>query len=95
MPQVFQILIQTDKQLYQAEDLIRFRLFALDADTRPVNVLGSTVVKIINRQGFIMTQFDNVTFVKGRFAGDFQLGIIVPTGTWIIRVQVDKEVRKN
>lgn len=95
LPQVFHILIQTDKQLYRAEDLIRFRLFAFDADTKPVNPKGSSMVSIINSLGFVVSEFENVTFSNGRFGQQFQLANIVSTGLWTIRIKVDEKVSEN
>lgn len=92
LPQVFHILIQTDKQLYRAEDLIRFRMFAFDADTKPVNLRGSSLVSIINPLGFVVSGFANVTFTNGKFGQEFQLANIVSTGLWTIRINVGDHV---
>lgn len=69
----FSVFIQTDKALYKADDLMRFRLFAVDANTLPYEVKASPVVSIFNPSNILVKKYSNVTFLKGRYEGEFQL----------------------
>lgn len=92
---LYHIVIQTDKEIYKAEDLIRFRMFAFDSDTRPVEVAGSPVISIIDPQNFTIREITNFTFTNGRYKNDFQLSNFVTTGIWIIKIQVEGQVNKK
>lgn len=89
------MIIQTDKELYRAEDLIRYRLFAFDADTRPTDVPQSAVISIIDPSGFTLTNITNPVFVKGRYGDELQLPGIVTIGLWTIRVLIEGQVGKT
>lgn len=95
LPRTFHVLIQTDKELYKAEDAIRFRLFAFDSDTRPVDVGGSPVVSIIDPHGFTIRNITNITFAHGRYKNEFQLSNFVTPGVWIIRIFAENQVIKT
>lgn len=92
LPKVYHIVIQTDKDLYKPEDLIRFRLFAFDADTRPVNVEGPSVISIVDPQGFTMQNITNFTFTRGRYSNEMELSSFVTNGQWTIKVFADNRV---
>lgn len=92
LPKVYHVIIQTDKELYKAEDLIRFRLFAFDADTRPVNIEGPSVISIIDPNGFTMQNITNFSFRKGRYSDELQLSSFITNGLWTIRVLVNDRV---
>lgn len=94
LPKFFNVIIQTDKELYKAKDLIRFRLFAFDADTRPVNIEGTTMVSIIDPHGFIMQRTTNFTFTKGRYSDEMQLSTLITNGLWTIRAHVNELVSR-
>lgn len=86
------LIIQTDKDIYKPDDLIRFRLFGLDGDSRPVNIDEETQVFLIDPQGFALSTITQVAFSKGHYKNEFQLSNLVSTGFWTIRVQVGEEV---
>lgn len=92
LPKLYHVIIQTDKELYKAEDAIRFRLFAFDSDTRPVVIQGPTVISIIDPEGFTIRNITNVAFAHGRYKNEFQLSNFVTTGVWIIRAFVENQV---
>lgn len=43
----FSVLVQTDKALYQPEDVLRFRVLVVDPSTRPVDVNGNLHVQVL------------------------------------------------
>lgn len=88
----YHIVIQTDKELYKSEDLIRFRLFAFDSESRPADVPGSASVSIIDPLGFTFRNIQNVTFTKGRFKDEMELSSIIIEGLWVIRVEAGEKV---
>lgn len=92
LPNEKRLVIQTDKDIYKPDDLIRFRLFGLDGDSKPVDIDGETVVHLIDPQGFALSTIDSVAFSKGHYKNEFQLSNLVSTGFWTIRVQAGDEV---
>ena len=84
----FSIFIQTDKPIYKAGDLMRFRAFSLDSETRPFNV-DSAVVTILDPNNVKIKTFTNVTFVKGKYENSLQLSNEPTLGDWRIKVEAD------
>lgn len=80
--------------MYKANDLIRFRLFALDSDTRPISINENIVVSVVDPKGFSINTINNVTLVKGMYKNDFQVSSILTTGLRTIRVDIGDRVRK-
>lgn len=93
LPRLYHIIIQTDKELYKAEDLLRFRLFAFDTDTLPVDVTGPKSLTIVDPLGFTIRNVTDFDFVKGRYYDEMQLSAFITYGVWVIRIQVDEQVR--
>lgn len=85
------ILIQTDKAIYQSGDLIRFRVFSFDSETRPRS-LDSAIVTILDGNDVVIQSFENVKFVKGKYEGSLQLGNNPSQGSWKIRVEAGVSV---
>lgn len=82
----FSTFIQTDKAMYKAGDLINFRVFAVDSETRPYN-LNSAVVTIFDSTDIKIKIFPNVTFVKGTYENSLQLSESPSLGNWRIRIE--------
>lgn len=93
LPRKKGVIIQTDKDIYKPGDLIRFRLFGLDGESRPANIDDKVQVFFIDPQGVVLAAIANVTFSRGLYKNEFQLSSFVITGLWKIRVQVGEKVR--
>jgi CD109 antigen len=85
-------LIQTDKAIYKAGDLMRFRLISINSETLPEAVVGA-VVTIFDSGNLKIKVFSGVTFMKGKFEEALQLSLSPTLGTWKIRVEAEGEVR--
>lgn len=88
----FSVFIQTDKALYKADDLVRFRLFAVDANTLPYSVKVSPAVSIFTPSGVLVKKYVNVSFVQGRYEDEFQLASDPVIGDWKIRMESEGQV---
>lgn len=88
-----ELVIQTDKPIYLGGDVVNFRAFAYDSETRPQN-LQNVVFTIYdsNSPGSNIISFDNVTFVKGKFEGYLQLSNSPRYGTWLIEADLGTSV---
>ena len=86
------VFVQTDKAVYKAGDLIRFRVFAVDSRSRPYEVQGKPVITITDSLSNKIKQFDNVTFVKGKYENELILSKSPNLGDWTIAVTAENEV---
>lgn len=85
----FSIFVQTDKSIYKGDDIIRFRLFAIDSLSLPYSLDSSSIVTITDPADNIIKQFANVTFQKGRYENELQLSSSPAIGTWKISVKAE------
>lgn len=85
------VFIQTDKAIYKAGDFMQFRVFAVDSETRPENLIASTVT-ILDPNDLKIKIFANNTFVKGKYENNLQLSDSPALGVWKIKVDVGGEV---
>lgn len=90
----FSTSIQTDKAMYKAGDLINFRIFAFDSETRPFN-LNSAVVTIYDSTDTKIKSFANITFNTGIYENLLQLSESPSLGNWRIRVEAGSDVSLN
>lgn len=81
-------LISTDKGMYKASDLVNFRVFAFDSDTKPYN-LASAVVSIYDSGETKIKSFSNITFVKGKYENSLQLSDSLTLGNWRINLAAE------
>lgn len=86
------IFIQTDKPIYKADDVIRFRVFAINPSTAPYSVVGASSVTIKDPAGSKVKQYSNVTFVKGKYESELLLSSAPQIGSWSIVAEVEGEV---
>lgn len=77
--------VETDKAIYRGGDVVNFRVFSVDSDTRPRNVNTATVT-IFDSNNVQIQAFINVTFVKGKYEGSLQLSQNPPYGSWRLSV---------
>lgn len=90
----FSMLIQLDKPIYRPGDVVRFRVFAFDSETRPYNV-PSAIVSIEDSGSNLVKSFANITFVKGMHEGSFQLSDNPPLYQWTITATAESEVNET
>ena len=93
IPQRISMFIQTDKEFYEKNDIVRFRVYAMDHRTLPCNVKGETAISITDpAQNIIKLEYLNFTFVKGKFEGQFLLTSEPALGTWVIEASAEDAV---
>jgi CD109 antigen len=85
----FSLFVQTNKAIYLPGDLIQFRVFAINSESRSVNPSGHNSVTIRDAKGNVISTFDNVTFAKGKYENQLQLASRPSLGLWKIQVQCD------
>jgi CD109 antigen len=90
----FSIFIQTDKAIYKADDVIHFRVFAINPNSSPYSVKGNPEVTIKDPSGNKIKQMTNVTFVKGKYESELLLSSSPPLGSWSIIADVEGEVNR-
>ena len=86
------MFIQTDKALYKGDDIVRFRVYAVDFKTLSYAVKGDSMVTITDPAGNKIKQFSSVAFVKGKYESQLSLTREPPLGTWQITVKAEGEV---
>lgn len=90
----FSLLIQLDKPIYRPGDLVRLRVLAIDSETRPYNV-PSAIVSILDSGSNLVKSFTNISFVKGKYEGSFQLSDNPPMNQWTVSVSAESEVSET
>lgn len=88
---IFSAFIQTDKAMYKAGDLINFRVFAINSETKPHNVEGGSIM-ITDSGSTKIKSFADVKFVKGKYENSLQLSDSPTLGSWKISFEANGEV---
>jgi CD109 antigen len=89
----FSIFIQSDKAIYKANDVIRFRLFAINSHSLPYSINSLTEITINDPSNNKIKQYSNVTFIKGKYENELLLSNSPKVGSWSIVVEAEGEVR--
>jgi len=89
----YSFLLQLNKAIFLPNDLIQFRVFAVDSETRAVSPKCSSIVSINNPNSNVIVTFKNVTFNNGKYENQLQLSEKASLGTWKLQIQCDEEVR--
>jgi Macroglobulin domain MG3/MG2 domain len=84
----FSTFVQTDKSVYKPADNVQFRVFVLDAETKPIDT-SKVEIYITDGADNRVKQYDNPKFHKGVFQGELQLSDLPVMGTWHINVKVN------
>lgn len=90
-PQKVSLLIQVNKPFFRPDDLVEFRVFAVDSKTKPYEVKTSKI-RILDPENNEVKSWNDLTFKKGLVEANFQLREGDP-GVWKILVEADGEVR--
>lgn len=86
------MLIQISKPFFRPDDLVEFRVFALDSETKPYEVESLSKIRILDAANNQVKLWNDPPFVKGLVEKSLQLNEGVP-GVWRILVEADGEVR--
>lgn len=87
----FSVLLQTDKPIYKPGELVRFRAFAVDAETLPVDLI-EMAVQVTDPDGNVVKLWRNVSVDMGLYEGSFQLADSVELGTWQLKMDDELNV---
>jgi CD109 antigen len=87
----FSVLVQTDKAIYKPGDTIKFRVLALDANTKPLIVNKEMAIHITDAKGNRIKQWKDVSTAKGVYSNELELSSQPVLGDWKIVVEY-KEV---
>ncbi|XP_053693028.1 thioester-containing protein 1 allele R1-like [Sabethes cyaneus] len=90
------IFIQTDKPIYKPGDIVRFRVIAIDADTRPVTSYKTIDVGLTDSVGNSIRQWKYARLYTGVFESAVQLASSPNLGNWNLTATVgDYQVVKQ
>lgn len=84
----FSVFVQTDKSIYKPSDNIQFRVFVLDAETRPLDT-SNVEIYISDGADNRVKQFEKPQFNKGVYQNELLLSDLPVMGTWKIHVKVN------
>jgi len=88
----YSFLIQLSKAIFLPGDLLQFRVYAVDSETKAVVPTSSSIVTISDGNGNEITSFKNATFNRGKYENSFQLSDKAGLGVWNLQFQCDNEV---
>ncbi|XP_053692172.1 thioester-containing protein 1 allele R1-like [Sabethes cyaneus] len=91
------IFIQTDKPIYVPGDVVRFRVIAVGADTRPVTNYNTVDIGFFNTEGKLIRQWKYAKLHKGIFQSTVRLPSLSNFGNWKLLVtagnyKVEKQI---
>lgn len=89
----YSFLLQLSKAIFLPGDLIQFRAFAVDSETRAVVPKCSSVITISDSNGNAIVTFKNVAFDFGKYENQLELSSKAGLGIWKLQLQCDDEVR--
>jgi len=75
-------------------DLLQFRVFAVDSETKAINPTCSSTITISDPNGNSIQSFQDVTFKRGKYENSFQLSEKARLGFWKLSADCDLEVLK-
>jgi len=92
----YSTFIQTDKNIYKPGDNIKFRVFVLDANTKPFK-FDDIEIFITDGGRNRVKQFENLKgkFINGVYKNELQLSDSPVMGSWLIHVKVNNGSVKN
>lgn len=88
---VCSVFIQTDKPAYKPEDVVRFRVLVLDAETKPYR-LNKLQFHITDSNANVVAESSTLSLgnpALGVFVGDYAISESPHLGEWSIHVRVD------
>ncbi|KAL7028449.1 hypothetical protein ACKWTF_005840 [Chironomus riparius] len=88
----YSFLLQLSKAIFLPGDLLQFRAFAVDSETRAVAPKCSSVVTISDANGNAIVSFKNIAFDNGKYENQLELSSKAGLGIWKLKIQCDDEV---
>ncbi|KAM7354726.1 thioester-containing protein 1 allele R1-like [Cochliomyia hominivorax] len=82
------VYMQTSKGVYKPGDLVKFRVFILDINLRPITLKEPVKVQIMDGHNHRVKQFKDITLNKGMFSESIQLSEQTNLGKWKIIVSI-------
>lgn len=89
----YSFLLQLSKAIFLPGDLVQFRVYAVDSETRAVDPKCTNIVSITDQNENEITTFRNVSFKRGKYENSFQLSNKAGLGGWTLHFQCDEQVR--
>lgn len=94
---IYSIFIQTDRAVYNPKDTIKYRILALDAETKPFKrsekLFG--VLKLFDGTGHEIIRKDKIIFKNGVFSSEFKISDEPIYGNWSLNFHFYKGSLKN
>ncbi|KAL5279600.1 CD109.2 family protein [Megaselia abdita] len=87
--------IQTDKATYKPGDLVRYRVFFLDEQTRPAKLKNPVDIFINDAAQNRIKQLKNVQLINSVYTGEYQLSEFPALGNWEIAVYENEKSVKT
>lgn len=80
------LFIQTDKPVYNPGDMLKFRVVAIDVDTRPVTRIKTVSIALEDNEGNSIRKWPFARLNNGVFESAVQLSSSPPLGKWKLSV---------
>ncbi|KAL7028444.1 hypothetical protein ACKWTF_005838 [Chironomus riparius] len=84
--------IQFNKAIFTPGDLLQFRVFAVDSETKAISPKCTSAITITDPNDNSIQSFEDVTFSRGKYENSFQLSEKAGLGIWKISARCDQEV---
>lgn len=81
-----------NKAIFMPGNLLQFRVFAVDSDTKAVTPTCANVISILDARRNAIMSFQNVTFKRGKYENSFKLSEKAGLGVWTFRFTCENEV---
>lgn len=91
----YSVYIQTDKATYKPGDLVRYRVFFLDEETRPAKLKNPVDIFINDAAQNRIKQLKNVELINSVYTGEYQLSEFPALGNWEIAVYENEKSVKT
>jgi uncharacterized protein YfaS (alpha-2-macroglobulin family) len=88
----FSFFVQFNKAMFSPGDLLQFRLFAIDSETKAITPPCASTITISDPNGNSIQSFQDITFKRGKYENSFQLSEKTGLGVWKVSAQCDQEV---
>lgn len=92
MKKKFSFFVQFNKAIFMPGDLLQFRVFAIDSETKMATPTAANVISILDQRRNAIMSFQNVTFKRGKYENSFQLSEKASLGIWYFRFTCENEV---
>ncbi len=85
----FSTLIQTDKPIYKPNDVVQYRILAIDYNVKPVQPKDVTIQ--ISDGINIIQEIKNINFENGIYQSNLKISKSPPIGIWNLKVDDGSE----